>query len=449
MTSRAHGTSFQRFRTRTVALGLVLAAGAPVFWASSCLPSRAQPKDTSEALRARDLELETVRAEQRKAAEAERRLRTEIDELGADRRRLNLALLETASRIREVERTLAGSEARLPPLEEKERASRQLFDAKRGEIAELLAALQRIGRRPPPAIIVRPEDALQSVRSALLLGALLPEMRAKAAGLAAQIENFVRLRNEIADERARLSRNLAALAEEQRRMRLLIEERQKQQADAEKALENEKRQAIELARQADNLKDLIASLEKNLDRASRAARAAERSGESQKAVSGRPDLAALNDPGRLSPAIAFASAKGRLPLPVSGVKVREFGAPDGLGGTERGITFATRPGAQVTAPADGWVVYAGPFRSYGKLLILNAGGGYHVLLAGMDSISVDLGQFVLTGEPVATMGGGSQVAATIAIGSSQPVLYIEFRKDGTPIDPGPWWATDGSEKVRG
>jgi len=110
--------------------------------------------------------------------------------------------------------------------------------------------------------------------------------------------------------------------------------------------------------------------------------------------------------------------------------------------------LASRTGAQVTAPSDGWVVYAGPFRSYGQLLILNAGGGYHVLLAGMERISVDLGQFVLTGEPVAVMGGGPQSAAAVATGSSQPVLYIEFRKDGTPVDPTPWWASD-SEKVRG
>ena len=104
---------------------------------------------------------------------------------------------------------------------------------------------------------------------------------------------------------------------------------------------------------------------------------------------------------------------------------------------------------QVTAPADGWVVFAGPFRSYGQLLILNAGGGYHVLLAGMERISVDLGQFVLAGEPVAVMGNGSRIAAILATGSSQPVLYIEFRKDGTPIDPGPWWAAGEVEKVRG
>jgi septal ring factor EnvC (AmiA/AmiB activator) len=144
--------------------------------------------------------------------------------------------------------------------------------------------------------------------------------------------------------------------------------------------------------------------------------------------------------------VAFASIRGRLPMPVNGVKLREFGRPDPVGGVEKGLSIATRAGAQVTAPNDGWVVYAGPFRSYGQLLILNAGGGYHILLAGMERISVELGQFVLTGEPVAIMGNGSPNAGT---GVSQPVLYVEFRKDGTPVDPGPWWANSEGEKVRG
>jgi septal ring factor EnvC (AmiA/AmiB activator) len=83
-------------------------------------------------------------------------------------------------------------------------------------------------------------------------------------------------------------------------------------------------------------------------------------------------------------------------------------------------------------------------------LIINAGSGYYVVLAGMERINVDVGQFVLTGEPIATMGDGSaKTAAAIAIGAAQPVLYVEFRKDGTPIDPGPWWARPEMKKVRG
>ena len=207
--------------------------------------------------------------------------------------------------------------------------------------------------------------------------------------------------------------------------------------------------AIALSRQVDGLQGLIAKMEQDLKSAAKAAATAEAAEARPAAASGKPDPGALKDPARLSPAIAFASAKGLLPLPVNGTKIRDFGGSDGAGGVEKGISLATRPGAQVTTPCDGWVVYAGPFRSYGQLLILNAGGGYHVLIAGMERISVNIGQFVLTGEPVATMGSTSQVASILATNASQPVLYVEFRKDGTPIDPGPWWAANEGEKVRG
>jgi septal ring factor EnvC (AmiA/AmiB activator) len=112
------------------------------------------------------------------------------------------------------------------------------------------------------------------------------------------------------------------------------------------------------------------------------------------------------------------------------------------------MAIAARAGSPVTAPCDGWVVYSAPFRNYGQVLILNAGGGYHVVLAGMERISVNVGQFVLTGEPVAVMGG-SQPPASAASNPERPVLYVEFRKDGTPVDPSPWWAASKGEKVRG
>src|SRR4051812_12785716 len=228
----------------------------------------------------------------------------------------------------------------------------------------------------------------------------------------------------------------------------MINERQKPHAAAEQALGEEGHPAGQVARQAESLNQLTVKLKQALDTASRAARSAARSGDERKA-DGRPDLAALRDPGRLTPAIAFAAAKGLLQLPVNGARIREFGAADGHGGSEKGLSIAARPGGQITAPCDGWVVYAGAFRNYGQLLILNAGGGYHVLLAGMELISVDLGQFVVTGEPVAAMEGGVPSADPQGGSTSQPVLYVEFRKDGVPVDPGPWWAANEGQKVRG
>jgi len=402
----------------------------------------------SEILRAREQELEAARAELKRNTESEAKLRSEIEAFGDDRKKLNTALIGTAARVREVEVRLTATEARMQPLEQQEKDMRRSLDERREMISEILAALQRMGRRPPPALLVSPEDASKAVRSAIVLGAVVPEMRAHADRLAADLSELQKLRADISTERTKLSADLKTLSDEQRRMTLLVEERQKQQAESEKALAEQRGQAGLLAKQVDNLRDLVSRLEAGLDSATKAARAVPPAGD-QKGLS-RPALAALTDPGRLAPAIAFGSARAALPMPVNGVKIRDFGSADGIGGSERGISVATRAGAQVTTPCDGWVVYAGPFRSYGQLLILNAGDGYHVVLAGMDRISVEIGQFVLTGEPVAVMGNGmTQVAAASPVGASQPVLYVEFRKDGTPVDPGPWWAKNESEKVRG
>jgi septal ring factor EnvC (AmiA/AmiB activator) len=417
-----------------LALGMALAGGA----AAALAQQQAPAPDKA----AREQELDAVRTEQRKAADAEALLRSEIATLGEDRRKLTEALLATAGRLRLAENNIAATEGRLKKLEDSERTVRTSLDGRRAVIAEILAALERIGRRPPPAVLTAPDDALLSVRTAMLLGAVLPEMRVEAEALAADLVELARVRGDMAVEREALGRDVAAFSDDQQRMTLLVQERQKKQAEAEKALDAQRQRTALLARQADNLKDLIAKLERD---------AATRPGgeKAPNTADGKPNFAALKDPGRLAPAIAFASAKGALPLPVNGVRIRDFGSSDGLGGTEKGLWIASRAAAQVTAPCDGWVVYSGPFRSYGQLLILNAGGGYHVLLAGMERISVDPGQFVLTGEPVAVMGGGPQSAAAVATGSSQPVLYVEFRKDGTPVDPSPWWVTTDSEKVRG
>jgi len=423
----------------------LLAAFALAWPLGSELQAQQQQQQSDQALDAlkqRDQELQAARDAQRKSTETEANLKREIEQIGADRRKLNQDMIDTATRLRDAEGKIAATEARLKPLDAREADIRKSLDGRGAVIGEVLAALQRIGHRPPPALLARSEDALQSVRTAMVLGAVLPEMRSEVDALAHDLNELLTLRKQIAAERATLDSEVASLNGERTRMSALVEERQKQQADREQELTAERTRAGDLAKQVDNLKDLIAKLEQGLDPAIRDAREAAHS-------DSRPALSAYRDPGRLTPAVAFASLRGQVPQPVNGVKLKVFGASDGNGGQEKGLSIATRAGAQVIAPADGWVVYAGPFRSYGQLLILNVGGGYHVLLAGMDRISVDLGQFVLTGEPVAVMGNSSHIAAILATGSSQPVLYIEFRKDGVPVDPGPWWASGEGEKVRG
>jgi murein hydrolase activator len=411
-------------------------------------PAQQATAVSPDAIKQREQELEAAREEQRKAAELQKKLKADIAAIGQDRSKLNQQLIEIATQVRTIETRIGTTEAGLRPLDAREQQIRATLDSRRAEIVEVLAALQRAGRRTPPALLVRPEDALQSLRTAMLLGAVVPELRGRAERLAADLGELVNVRKKIANERDVLAQDRDRLKDDQIRLAALIDERQRKQSAIEKDMEAEGTRAINLSKQVDGLQGLITKMEQDLKSAAKAAATASLQG-APATPGGKPNLGALKDPARLSPAVAFASAKGLFAFPVNGRKIRDFGGSDGAGGVEKGISLATRAGAQVTTPCDGWVVYAGPFRSYGQLLILNAGGGYHVLIAGMERISVNIGQFVLTGEPVATMGTTSQVASILATTASQPVLYVEFRKDGTPIDSGPWWAANEGEKVRG
>jgi septal ring factor EnvC (AmiA/AmiB activator) len=416
--------------------------------AQSAAPAQQATAVSPDAIKQREEELEATREQQRKAAELQQKLKADIAAIGQDRSKLNQQLIDIATQVRNVETRIGETEASLRPLDSREQAVRASLDSRRAEIVEVLAALQRAGRRTPPALLVRPEDALQSLRTAMLLGSVVPELRGRAEKLAADLGELVNLRQRIATKRDELARDRDRLKDDSVRLAALVEERQRKQSAIEKDIEAEGARAINLSRQVEGLQGLITKMEQDLKSAAKAAATASLQG-APAAPNGKPNLGALKDPARLSPAIAFASARGLFAFPVNGRKIREFGGSDGAGGVEKGISLATKAGAQVTTPCDGWVVYAGPFRSYGQLLILNAGGGYHVLIAGMERISVNIGQFVLTGEPVATMGTTSQVASILATTASQPVLYVEFRKDGTPIDSGPWWAASEGEKVRG
>jgi septal ring factor EnvC (AmiA/AmiB activator) len=413
-------------------------------------PPSAQTETIEEkARRERDLKVlqEAISAN----AEARKRLETEIADIRTDRAKLNSALIDTAARVRGTEDRINGLEERLRTLNASEAAIRRSLDGRRGVIVEVFAALQRMGRRPPPAVLVRPEDMLEAVRASIMLGAVLPELREEADTLASDLAELVRLKEAIATDRSTLNAELAALNGEQERLAALMNARQSRLAEIEQNVGAQQQKAEELARKAGTLKELIDRMETEISGAQRAAEEARKAAEAQeRETKERFAQLAFRDPARLAPKIPFSEARGLLPRPVSGDTAVDFGASDGYGGTTRGISITTRPKASVVSPADGWVAFAGPFRSYGRLLIINAGGGYYVLLAGMDQISVDVGQFVLAGEPVATMGDSPLMSLMgNAIEKNNPVLYVEFRKDGSSIDPGPWWAKSQSEKVRG
>jgi septal ring factor EnvC (AmiA/AmiB activator) len=232
----------------------------------SVVPAPGAPaKPDLDVLKQHDQELDATRAQQRAALEAQTKLKLEIEAIGADRRALNQQLIDTAARVRDVEANIEATQARLKPLDERERIFKTSLDERRTVIVEILAALQRIGRQPPPALMVRPEDALQAVRTAIMLGAVVPEMRTQADALAGDLAELLRVRKDIDGENAKLSRDLATLAHEQLRLNMLIDERQQKQTAVEQTLDAQRQRATDLAHQVDNLKDLIGKLEQGLD----------------------------------------------------------------------------------------------------------------------------------------------------------------------------------------
>ena len=308
-----------------------------------------------------------------------------------------------------------------------------------------------MGSNPPPAILVKPDDMSEAVRAATVMGSLIPELKSEIESARRDLDNLAKTRESIAAERDTLTEKSKTLAADKMRLSALIDARQQSLASAQDALGSQQQRAEELARKAGSLKDLIARLDSE-SAARKSAAAAAHATEIAVAtdIEARAQAAQGAETVRLKPEIAFADAKGRVPLPAAGEILKTFGSPDGLGGIERGMSLATLAAATVSAPADGAVLFAGAYRSYGQLLIIDAGGGYYVLLAGMDRIDVQSGEFVLAGEPVGIMGDGSaRMATAAAVGAARPVLYIELRKDGTAIDPGPWWAKSDIEKARG
>ncbi|MDU6241561.1 MAG: hypothetical protein E6614_21845, partial [Bradyrhizobium sp.] len=283
-------------------------------------PSPTPP--TPEQLKQRAQELEAARAAQKAAAEAQERLKAEIATLGEDRGKLNQQLIDVASQVRSVEVRVGEAETRLRGLDGREQDLRNSLEARRTEIIEVLAALQRAGRRTPPALPVRPEDALQSLRTAMLLGSVVPEMRGRAEKLSTDLGELVALRKTIATERDKLAADRDKLRTDQTRLAALVEERQRKQATAEKDMEAESLRAVALAQQIDTLQGLISTMELDIKSAAKAASTASLQGVP---VNSKPDANALRNPGRKTPAIAFASTKGMLTYPVNGTKLREFG----------------------------------------------------------------------------------------------------------------------------
>lgn len=400
-------------------------------------------------------ELESLLGQSEASANALERLKSKIATLRNDQNLLQGSLKGAEEKQFRLNARAEESQERLGLLE-KDEAIIKLSLRERNEIlSEVLAALQRLGSNPPPALLVKPEDALSSVRSAILLGAVVPEIRSETEKLLADLQQLAGIRESIGGERIELAEALEQSIEEEKKLTRLLQEKAALNVASLQQLEKEKIRVDELKSKSKDLEMLMASIDEeviSIRKSAEEARIAEiaRQKRTTENLAKARELARENtkDDKQLAPSYAFSELRDTLSFPVEGVIAANFGDDDGTGEPLQGIALAASETSEVKAPIDGWVVYSGPFRSYGKMLIINAGEGYHLVMSGMDELNVSQGQFIVKGEPIATMGPlKRQENNTFALASGKPTLYIELRKDQKTIDSAPWWADITSGRV--
>ncbi len=419
---------------------------------------RAQSAQDPDGLEKERAELQQIDQSLAQSGFEQRRLQAEMTTLSEEAQTLRAQVLEVAARLREAETRAQLQRRHVEESAAREQEARGKLQAREHVLASVLAAMQRIGAKPPPALLAAPEDVLKAMRSAVLMGAVLPPLRDEALALIGTLQTLVALKQAQQVALAKLEDDERQIREQRAQLEYLLATRQAKAKQSEGELSQNRARAGILARQAEDLRDLITRSEADSEGARKAADLARQ-------VPEAPAAGSAGSPGKLSPGnttqIArlqprepFGARRGQALLPITGDIVRSFGVADSTGAPEKGMTLLGATHALVSAPADGWVQFSGPYLSYGHLLVLNVGNGYHMVLAGMGRVSVEAGQFVLSGEPLGFLPEKSLNEKNISSNAPAPLgvgragLYVEIRKEGQPVNPAPFFGP-GSEKARG
>lgn len=315
-----------------------------------------------------------------------------------------------AARIQQAEAEIAQHQAQIRLIGHQRDALREVLSAKQRPLIELTAALQRLSRRPVVFALLRPGSVQDAMHLRAMLATMIPEVERRTAALRGELGRFRALQQQAEAASGRLRASKAELAE--RRVRLAgIETRQRLAARSAAGIaDRETESALALAEQARDLTGLVAQLGKAAELRDQLAQLPgpvlrppqpERSTVTETAAPPPPDI-----------------GLPRYTLPVDGRLVGGFGDP-----RSRGISIAARAGAQVVAPGGGRVVFAGPYRGYGKIVIIDHAGGWTSLITNLFQLDAQVGQVVVAGAPLGLAGSG------------RPVLTLELRHKGAPVNP--------------
>ena len=374
---------------------VVAQAPEPVMDLSHALPGKSLAKLPSSSQQLQSLSSELKQGQPQLASAREK-----SESLASEAAALRKKLIATAARIESLERQQLDNNVRITKLTAEDARLSAGFANDRVAVTKLIGVLERLQHDMPPALAMRPDDALGAARGSMLIGASLPPVYAQAASLSRRIDALKRTRKELELQQAEAADTSARLTIARGELDELLARKEQEAAGAAQSYGTLKSQLELVARQAADFQALLARVK------------ALRQG-------GAPDQSVVVVTAENSGSLG-GLAKNSLLEPVVGSVV---GAADAA---NSGLYYATAPGAQVIAPADGKVLYAGPYHKTGQVLILEITTGYDVVLAGLGRVTVKPNDQLLAGEPVGTMA------------PSDDRLYFEVRHGGHGQSPAPW-----------
>lgn len=358
-------------------------------------------------------DLDAILQTQKEASEREARLKAEREKIQIEVKSLNKQLSQQVTILSDFEDNLSKTQSHISDLDDNYQELRQNLQRDETQLSQFLGYIQRLERRPPSPVLSSPNSALKASQTALLIQSLTREFDTRSQALEVQIGGITRIKTALITERAVLQQKQSRIQREEAKLKSLLDQRSKAEARIADEEKQARKNAAKLAAQAESLKQLLDTL------TAQAAKISPRVKPSRSTTSRPASQTAFTQAGR-----AFTRAKKTLIAPVIGQVKKKFG------GSEQGMTMAAKSRSSVKAPYNGRVEFAGPFRDYERVVILNVGEGYHLLLTGLGTIIVEPGDLVETGEIVGALPASQESNADI---------YVEIRKNGAPIDPVPWF----------
>jgi len=407
-------------------LSLLLAG----FAACGAAPAPTSPPTVRDAERAQAAQaaLERDAAERARGAEAEER-------------RLAGQRVAAAARMRAGEAAVSRLATEVESLAARRRAAEQRLAERAAALAPLLPLIERLALYPAETVLAAPAAPEDGLRGLVVMRGLAQRLEQDAAALRAEQAAVAALSAQVEAAlpglRAAQAAQAAQAAELDRQIDAARQGRKQAEGDASDAA----RQAAAEAARADTLRSALAAIEAERARAAGQARddarRAERQRQAEAAAKARRREVALARPAGPGLPESRTEPRGALLAPVAGPVVQEWGDPTDAGPAQ-GLSYRAPPLARVVAPCEGRVAFAGPFRSFGAVVIVECGGGFHFVLARLDRLDVSVGAAVQRGEPVGVMAGWDPQS-----GAAPPILYVELRRDGLPVNPAPFLRARG------